>query len=368
MNIDPVRDHSYDIMESSHTTQGKCPACGGYVCFMPEEGKLVCEYCGLRQELALEGVEVHENDYEQYLNDVSLSEQNKESISEVTCGQCGARTTFPPDITSFSCAFCGTPIVINNAATERSWKPEYMLPFKVGKSKCKSLFLKWVASRWFLPSDFSKKHNADERLKGIYLPYWTYDADTVTHYSGERGINRTVTRRINGRLEYHTVTDWYPVSGTVSHFFDDVLIPASDSLPNDISLSLLNWDRKNYVPYNNQFVFGFLTELYKHDFKDCFKKAQKRMDSYISSLVRADIGGNAQRVHYKNTNYSNVTFKHVLLPVWISAYRYNNKVFIFAINGRTGQVVGQRPWSVLKISLLIIAILVVLIALFALNG
>ena len=356
-----------NVIKSADTVQAKCPSCGGFLVYSPENEKLVCLYCGSKVELDLTPSEIKENDFEQWVAHPEMQSKAETLVAEVSCGQCGARTTFPENTTSFSCAFCGTPIVLKESMHKRAWIPEYILPFKVGSKASNERFRQWASSLWFAPSGFSKKLTNVERMKGVYLPYWTYDADTVTDYRGERGVTRQVRRTVNGKTEIHSVTDWYPKSGTVRHAFDDVLVPASNSLPTDIAQVLTNWDRNNYVAYKEQFVRGFLTELYQKDFKDCYPSAKKQMESYITSLVRSDIGGNQQRIHNLQTAYSNLKFKHVLLPVWLSAYRYKDKPYIFAVNGRTAQVVGQRPWSVIKILGLVLVIVAVLVYLFSIN-
>lgn len=369
MIADRERNNAQDnIVRSADTVQSKCPSCGGVLVYSPEDELLVCLYCGTRVLLDLTPAEIKEHDYKEWSGHPEMQSQVETLVAEVVCGQCGAHTTFPENTTSYTCAFCGTPIVLKDFVQRRSWKPEYILPFKIGKKQCDDRFRKWVSSRWFAPSGFSKELSAEERMKGMYLPYWTYDADTTTVYTGERGVNRRVTRINNGKSVTHTVTDWYPVSGTVRHVFDDVLVPASGSLPPDISRVLTNWDRRNYVAYSDQFVRGFLAELYQQDFRECYPQAEKQMESYLSALVRSEIGGSQQRVFRQETNYSNVKFKHVLLPVWLSAYRYKNKSYVFAINGRTGQVFGQRPWSVPKILTLILVIASILVLLFYYSG
>ncbi|MDR0835076.1 MAG: hypothetical protein LBN11_00645, partial [Tannerella sp.] len=317
-----------DVVESSDTQQGKCPSCGGILVYSPEREKLHCDYCGADVALDLRPADVRENDFLEWSLHPEMMSKAETVVAEVTCGQCGARTTFPENTTSFSCAFCGTPIVLNTSVQRRAWKPEYLLPFKIDKKVCNDRFKNWASSRWFAPSGFAKKLAAEERMKGVYLPYWTYDADTLTEYSGQRGVSRSVNRIVNGKSVSQTVTDWYPVSGKLKHQFDDVLVPASDSIPPDLANVLTNWDRKNYVSYNGQFVKGFLTELYKKDFKDCYGNAKKQMESYISAAVRSDIGGSQQRVSRQETAYSNIKFKLVLLPVWLSAYRYKAKSYL----------------------------------------
>jgi len=352
------------VISSNNTSQGKCPSCGGIITYSPERELLHCEHCGTDIKLDLKPAEVKENDFLEWSKHPEMLQAVETVVAEVRCAQCGAHTTFPENTSSFECAFCGTPIVLKTAVQRRAWKPEYMLPFRIGKKAGKESFRKWASSRWFAPSGFAGQLDADGRLKGVYLPYWTYDADTQTDYRGERGDSRTTSRMVNGKFVTQTYTEWSAVSGRVEYNFDDVIVPASDSIPPDIASVLTNWDKKKYVLYNEQFEKGFLTELYKHDFLQSYPAAKRQMDAYISALVRAEIGGSQQRVHHQQTSYDNVKFKLILLPVWLSAYRYKNKSYLFAINGRTGQVVGRRPWSIVKIMLLILAIAAVLVVIF----
>ncbi|MDR2384783.1 MAG: hypothetical protein LBD80_03835 [Tannerella sp.] len=356
-----IDNKNIDIVASNDTQQGKCPSCGGILVYSPEREMLHCDYCGTDVALDLTPAEVKENDFTEWLQHSDMMCKEETVVAEVACGQCGARTTFPENTTSFACAFCGTPIVLNKSVQRRTWKPEYLLPFKVGKKICNDRFKKWASSRWFAPSEFARQLVAEKRMKGMYLPYWTYDADTVTDYSGQKGIYRQVNRIVNGKTVSRTVIDWYPVSGSLKHQFDDVIVPASDSIPPEIANVLTNWDRKNYVVYNEQFVKGFLTELYKKDFKECYGNAQKQMEGYISAAIRSEIGGNQRQIYHQETSYANIKFKLVLLPVWLSAYRYKTKSYLFAINGRTGQIFGQRPWSIPKIVTLVIIIAAILL-------
>ncbi len=352
------------VESAASTEQGKCPSCGGSLAYSPENEKLLCGYCGTKVEFDLTPVEVKENDFREWSEHPEMQHHEETVVSQVACGQCGAHTTFPENVTSFSCAFCGTPIALKNSVSRRAWKPEYILPFKIGKEAGNERFSKWISSLWFTPSKFSKTLLNEEHMKGLYLPYWTYDANTETLYRGERGTRHTVGRRRNGNRVNQTVTRWSSVSGRVSRSFDDILVPASDSLPAEISKVLTNWDRVNYVSYKAPFVYGFLTEMYKYDFKSCYKKAQQQMGTYIDYLIHDDIGGHSQRIHSKETVYSDVKFKHVLLPVWLSAYRYKNKSYVFVINGRTGQVFGQRPWSIVKIALIVFVVIAVILFIF----
>jgi hypothetical protein len=197
----------------------------------------------------------------------------------------------------------------------------------------------------------------------MYIPYWTYDCKTYSRYTGERGdnytVNETYTTTENGqqvtRTRQVTKIRWRHTSGSVRNTFDDVLVIASHSLPRSHTQELEPWDIKSLVPFNEKYLSGFRTETYQLDVRAGFEEAKQLMDNTIRTTICRDIGGDHQRIHSVDTTYSNITFKHILLPIWLSAYRYNNKVYRFMVNGRTGEVQGERPYSWIKITLAILA-------------
>ena len=132
--------------------------------------------------------------------------------------------------------------------------------------------------------------------------------------------------------------------------FDDVLVNASKSLPEKLANELEPWDLHELKAFNEQFLTGFVTEQYQIDVKEGFEKAKVRMESVIRGTVNKSIGGDVQQITSLNTTYNDITFKHILLPIWLSAFRYSEKVYRFMINGRTGEVQGERPYSWMKIT------------------
>jgi hypothetical protein len=200
------------------------------------------------------------------------------------------------------------------------------------------------------------------------MPAWTYDSQTTSHYTGERGedywTTETYTAFENGKSVTRTRqvkrTRWYPAAGTVHHFFDDVLVMASHSLPLQLQNKLAPWDLPRLTPYSDEFLSGFVTESYQDDLSTGFENAKSIMAPTIRQLICLDIGGDHQRIHSVNTLHANVTFKHILLPVWLSAYRFHNRVFRFMVNARSGAVAGERPYSAWKIALTVIGALIVI--------
>jgi hypothetical protein len=198
-------------------------------------------------------------------------------------------------------------------------------------------------------------------VRGVYVPCWTFDAETESDYTGQRGINRTVTvmqRNAEGREVPVTriVTDWYFASGRVRVDFDDETVLASHSVPTHLEDVLTGWDIARLVPPSDAYLAGFTVEAYQVALEPSFAEAQQRFARVIDSAVRRDIGGDQQRVSSVNTHYGRVTFKHVLMPVWIASYRFGGKSFAVVVNGQTGVVKGDRPWSAWKITGAVLAV------------
>lgn len=344
----------------------KCKNCGANLKFKPGTQSLSCDYCQTLNEIVAEKVEVIENDFNSFIDNAE-SKTEQQTISTVKCGGCGANTTLQPNVTSANCPYCDTPLVIKDASTCNIIKPSYVLPFKIDRNKAKDGFISWVNGLWFAPSKLKLyAHNSTERLKGVYMPYWTYDSNTESNYTGMRGDHYYVSESYtdsNGNRQTRNVqkTRWSAASGHVSNTFDDVLVCASKSLPEKLVNDLEPWDLPELVSYNDNFLAGFVTESYQTNLKDGFGKAKIRMDEKIRSSVNSDIGGDAQQITTLSTEYNDIKFKHILLPLWISAYKYNDKVYRFTVNARTGEVQGERPYSAIKIALFVISIIAVIV-------
>ena len=306
---------------------------------------------------------LRERDFLTWAGTDAGSEQMQE-VLVVRCADCGGETTFQENVTAGSCAFCGSPIAAQ-AVSRKRIKPAALLPFRVTRADALARFRQWVGTRWFAPGALKKLAVAEtQRLRGIYLPFWTYDAEATTSYTGQRGddytVTETYTTQENGRqvtkTRSVTHTRWSPASGIVHDSFDDVLICASGSVPATIVRKLEPWDMEALVPYADEYVAGFESESYQVDLAGGFEAARQIMSGIIDSSIRADIGGDHQRVTSADTTYSQVRFKHLLLPLWLCAYRFRDRVYRFVVNARTGEVQGERPWSWVKITLLVLAL------------
>ena len=346
--------------------QFPCKQCGANLQFAPGTDSLKCPYCGATNEIPKSPEVIQRLDYLTYVHQLPATDAVEEKIT-VKCTCCAAETTLAPNVTSGICPFCGTGIVATGSS-KRAIRPGALLPFKVKQNEAAEAFRNWVNQLWFAPS--ALKVDADRSaIKGAYIPAWSYDTDAASDYTGERGDNYWETETYTEddgqgnqvtRTRQVQRTRWWPASGHVQNRFDDVLVMATATLPRKCVDHLEPWDLPQLVPYGDEYLSGFVAESYQVGLSDGFDRAKGIMDPVIRQTVCRDIGGDQQRIAYLNTQYNEITFKHLLLPIWISAYTFQSKVYRFLVNARTGAVKGERPYSWVKITLLVLGVIAVI--------
>lgn len=337
-----------------------CPNCGAPQKFSPATGNLVCEFCRTQTAIGVSQDVIHEY---QFTDAVAKLHKQKNQIIEkkIHCKKCGGTFTLTPYSFSSNCPYCGTPAITDFI---REITPKSLIPFRLTHTQAQEKFTQWVGSRWFAPNAFKKYLDGDNTLTGYYLPYWTYDSDTVTPYHGLRGdiYYVTVTKTIiqNGRQRQVRVQEprirWTSVSGTVYVSFDDVTIGASKTISRAILDSLEPWDTTRLIPFDDKYLSGFEAEEYTVGLDNGFEFAKAKMAYRIKQSIRHDIGGDQQQIQSMQTHYKNLSYKNVLLPVWTASFNWNNKTYYYAINAQTGKIVGERPYSYIKIFFAIMAI------------
>ena len=346
------------------TDEGKgkifpCGECGADLEFHIGQQSLKCPFCGAVREIDLaDDAQIQEQDFHAALERLRDQKQKQEQEgqgteepdqNEVRCESCGSDVIFTGTLTSTDCPYCGSPIQREHVHSGGFRIPvDGVLPFKVERKKARQLLGDWVKSRWFAPNEFLKR-GVDGAFNGVYLPFWTFDSLTFNRYSGQRGENYTVTVGSGKNRRTETRTRWYPAAGKFQRFFDDVLINATQNLPVSYIDALAPWPLQDCLPFTQQVLAGYFARTYDVELDPGFESARRRIDDAIRGDVRSRIGGDKQRIHDINTRYDAITFKHVLLPVWMLAYRYKDKSYRVFINAGTGEVQGERPYSWVKI-------------------
>ncbi|MEO6956228.1 MAG: hypothetical protein ABI137_05735 [Antricoccus sp.] len=283
---------------------------------------------------------------------------------EIVCQNCGGRTVFSGSITATKCPYCATPIQRNDVQNAPARLPiDGVLPFQVSEDAGRKVIEDWINNRWFAPNEFQKYRELGS-FSSVYASYFTYDADTETEYSGQRGDSYTVTVGSGDNEHTETRIDWTYRSGIVQNTFDDVAELANTGFDPKRIRDLEPWPTQRATPYTPEFLAGHLARTYDKDAEAVLPSAKSRMEAEITQTVRSDIGGDEQRISHLNTAWHSLTYKYVLLPIWLLTVIYQGHAFQVFINGITGEVQGDRPYSKIKIAFATILALIVVIGAF----
>ena len=334
-------------------TDKKCPNCGATVTYDPGSGKMHCEYCGYSCELPSADDEngVCEIDFESAVNTESY-EWGAEK-KQVECKSCGAVTIYDALETAAVCPFCGSTQVMP-AAGHNTIAPGGVCPFTVTKEEAGNAFTKWLKKKLFTPRKAKQSANPDA-FKGVYLPYWTYDAQTTNNFTARAGYDRKVRKKDGS---YETQTTWRSVAGVYQEFIDDETVMASKRQENSGVKQCEPFKLSKLIPYNPKALAGFVAERYSIGLKEGWEIAQtsiqKKLKSSIETYVKAHWRCDRVSSVKFSTLYSKMTYKYILVPVWISSFQYKEKSYQFAVNGQTGKVGGKAPVSALRVILAIL--------------
>ncbi len=348
-------------MAEIETHRFPCHTCGSDLRYAPGERHLKCDHCGAVEPLGALSPRDAQAVEELPLR-AALAGQVPEAAMEITrvlnCNSCGAQVEFDPHEHAAECPFCASPVVADTGQ-HRHIKPRGVLPFTLDNEAGRDALRKWLKGLWFAPNALKEYARSDHRLQGIYMPFWTFDAQTETPYRGQRGTEYRRTVGSGDKKRTITQVKWRNVSGHVSHFFDDVLVPGSTTIPDTHMNRIAQFDLSALEPYQPQFLAGFRAEGYSIDLAEAQRLGQQQIEEGVRQLIRRDIGGDRQRIDDMRMTLSDESFKHVLMPVWIAAYRFRGKSYRFVVNARTGAVAGERPWSPWKIAFAVLIVLIV---------
>lgn len=350
---------------TEQTEVSQCPSCGGNAVYDPDSGSLKCPFCGTEQEIEQSRHNTIEHDFLQ-----ALEEEDNHTWDEekrvFSCGNCGAETILDQDKVADFCSFCGSShITLSDHHT--GIQPALIVPFQVTKDEAIAKFKAWMKKRYFAPSKLIQSYEM-KNLSGAYIPYWTFDSHTKSNYVVRIGTYYyvTVTRTVTVDGKPKRVTEqvrkirWRTKRGQYSEFFDDVLVKASKNVASGLITKVEPFRLDDLIDYKSAYLSGFLAERYSIPLKEGWHDAKGIIDRRIESGIEGQEYGDIVQVVNVSTNYKGITYKHLLLPLWISSFQFNNKIYRFLVNGQTGKVSGQSPISIVKVSILVLVILAVI--------
>ena len=346
-----------------------CPACGAEAHWNPGKKALICPFCGTESPATLEvragETVIVEHDLVAALRGIPDSARGWQAEkTSVRCQSCHAISVFDAEKVGRRCDFCGSASLVPYEQVKDAFRPESLLPLAVSESQSRDLIRTWYRHQWFAPNRFNEKALTDT-VHGIYLPYWTFDAKVNANWSADSG---TYYYTGSGKNRQRHVR-WTPVSGSLSHAFDDELVCASLGV-NEARLRKIEPFPTSgaLVPYDAGYLAGWTVERYQIDLVAASKTSRERMDAEVRDMCRREVPGDTQRNLQVDATFYEQTFKHVLVPVWLMTYTYRGKSYQVVVNGITGVMSGSRPWSWIKIGLAVLAAILLLILIGAITG
>jgi len=350
-----------------------CPSCGGEAIWNPAKQKLVCPFCGTEApaKLAQDGA-IAEHDLVAALRGISDDARGWQADKrQVKCQSCNAISVLDPTRQAQNCEFCGSAQLVPYTETKPAFRPESVLPFTVSEAGARDGIRAWYGKLWLAPSALKRRALTDT-ARGMYLPYWTFDAHVDAAWTAEAGhyYYTTETYTDGGQMRTREVQHvrWEPAAGRLQHDFDDDLVCASVGVHPELLRGIEPFPTQALKPYDAGFVAGWIVERYQIDLVAAAQRARDAMDEKVRVMCGQQVPGDTFRNLAVRADYSAQTFKHILAPVWFLSYHYGARAFQCAMNGVTGAIRGEYPKSPWKIALLVLAILVVVVIVLSLGG
>lgn len=342
-----------------------CKNCGGVMEFDVVAQALKCPNCNTVVEI--ENNEENIREHTLTLHAVKTIKAEEKTSTTMSCKGCGAVIEVDSHSTASSCPYCGSSFVLAEKQIE-TLVPDGVLPFKIDKNRVGEIFRNWMKGRWLAPNELKHLYQQD-RLQGIYVPYWTFDADLDCPYTAMGGRDHTETYRDrDGKTHTRVVTNWYPTSGRIRHFFDDVLVAASEKMNQLLLRGVEPFNTKDLSSYAPDYFSGYSSEVYSVDLQDAFRTAQEDIEDRLKDMAASEVLTHFNHVRdiRIRPSYSGETYKHILLPVYSTSYYYKDKNYTVLVNGQNGRIKGDYPKSWIKITLLVILAAVVAVVLYLL--
>ena len=354
--------------ETTALAKHPCPACGAQAQWNPTRQRLVCPFCGTEAPAQVDERtgQVQELDLANALREVPDEQRGWQANKHaVQCRNCKAVSVFDAGRVGQNCDFCGGAALVDYREIKAPLRPQSLLPFRVSESQVRERVRAWFGGHWLAPSALQQRALMDT-LRGIYVPYWTFDAQVHCPWQAEAGYFEYETESYvdsNGHQQTRQVqnTRWEPVSGVVDHFFDDQPVPGSRGIDAALLRQLEPFPTHELVPYDTSFLSGFVVEHYQVVLLEAAQRGRDAMIAQLRTMCAQRIPGQTQRNLQIQPTFSGQTFKHVLLPVWLLHYDYGKKRYQVVVNGYTGAIAGRTPKSAWKVAALVLAILVVLV-------
>ena len=347
---------------ATQITNYQCPSCTGPLQFSATTGKLECEYCGSGYSVEeIEALYAVKNEKAETAAEAvqATGEWDAESMRAYSCPSCGAELLCDVTTAATACPYCGNPTVVPGQFADTQ-RPDYVIPFRMEKDAAVAALKNHYKGKILLPGSFAKDSHLEE-VKGVYVPFWLYDGDAeadVVFRATRSRVHTTPNERI-------TTTEYYRVERAGMVSFEKVPVDGSTKMPDGHMDAIEPFDYEKMEPFSMAYLPGFLADKYDLNAVECAQRAQERCrNSAVAAMESTVTGYNGSSVERADVQMHQRGVSYALLPVWLLSTRWQDKIYLFAMNGQTGKLVGDLPVSKGRLALLFAG----LFAIFALLG
>mgnify|MGYP002519181692 FL=1 len=326
---------------TNRALDNKCPACGAPILYKPKLNKWKCDYC--KSEFTLEEMKKYNNASNEKNNtkEENKKEAQKENDNtnyyEYNCKDCGAKIIADENTAATFCVYCGNTAILKEKLSGK-FAPDMIIPFKNEKEKAIEAFKSLNKGRPLMPNFFNDEKNI-EKIKGVYIPFWLYDVKI----SGELDATSTTSTSWTVGDTVYTKTDTYRLEREGEMSFNKIPVDGSTRFDNDIMNTIEPFNYSELEEYNHAYLSGFLAEKYDIDEETSFKDAEERSLNSARDTMKDDMGMGIKSIVNDTLTSTKILTKYVLLPVWMINVKYKDKLYTFAMNGQTGEFVGNIP-------------------------
>lgn len=326
---------------TNRALDNKCPACGAPILYKPNLKKWKCDYC--KSEFTLEEMKKYnnasneKNNIKEEIETRIQKEKDNTNYYEYNCKDCGAKIIADENTAATFCVYCGNTAILKEKLSGK-FAPDMIIPFKNEKEKAIEAFKSLNKGRPLMPNFFNDEKNI-EKIKGVYIPFWLYDVKV----NGELDATSTTSTTWTVGDTVYTKTDTYRLEREGEMSFNKIPVDGSTRFDNDIMNTIEPFNYSELEEYNHAYLSGFLAEKYDVDEETSFKDAEERSLNSARDTIKDDMGMGIKTIVNDTLASTKLLTKYVLLPVWMINVKYKDKFYTFAMNGQTGEFVGNIP-------------------------
>jgi len=326
---------------TNRALDNKCPACGAPILYKPNLKKWKCDYC--KSEFTLEEMKKYnnasneKNNIKEEVKTKIQKEKDNTNYYEYNCKDCGAKIIADENTAATFCVYCGNTAILKEKLSGK-FAPDMIIPFKNEKEKAIEAFKSLNKGRPLMPNFFNDEKNI-EKIKGVYIPFWLYDVKV----NGELDATSTTSTTWTVGDTVYTKTDTYRLEREGEMSFNKIPVDGSTRFDNDIMNTIEPFNYSELEEYNHAYLSGFLAEKYDVDEETSFKDAEERSLNSARDTIKDDMGMGIKTIVNDTLASTKLLTKYVLLPVWMINVKYKDKFYTFAMNGQTGEFVGNIP-------------------------